>query len=474
MTREILTSEHHAIHPWADRLLDLPEGKGSFYHWGPNYTVDPIVLAARDTPSILLVKRRDTGIWALPGGFVDTGESTVEAGIRELGEETNLSYTLSEPQEIYRGPVDDPRSTKHAWPETTALLWRTDDEPVVAAGDDAADACWVPLGELPTELYGSHRQLIDQAISTHGSLAEQLAYFAHETTVSPAPGGHMAYQRVIAQLPTGKTVFCKHHEAARFTDPTREHHSRLYLQKELETYRQLSGVYRHSAQEAELVGDHTLLLEAYEQKHGWHWRAPNEPVLRHRYITDVLTALSDLPHVPYERNEAVTHSYQSFIEEGWGAYPELREQIISTVCSSNLPRSYELSLHLDALYQAFLSCNLPSPTGLTHYDLRQSNLAWHPEHGVRIVDWSWADTGPEHMDSTSFLIDLAKSGIDITPYQEQFDTTHALVLIGFWLGHSTWPTPTTDRTVRMHQLASAIAAFRLITLPACLPASDIK
>ncbi|MEO8691283.1 MAG: NUDIX hydrolase, partial [Candidatus Saccharimonas sp.] len=57
---------------------------------------------------------------------------------------------------IYRGPVDDPRSTLHAWPETTAYLWRLDEKCTVIASDDARNATWMPLDRMPDKLYGSH------------------------------------------------------------------------------------------------------------------------------------------------------------------------------------------------------------------------------------------------------------------------------------------------------------------------------
>jgi hypothetical protein len=98
---------------------------------------------------------------------------------------------------------------------------------------------------------------------------------------------------------------------------------------------------------------------------------------------------------------------------------------------------------------------------LAHADLRQSNLAWHPTEGVKIVDWSWAGPSSPGLDKTSFLIDLAKSGVDITRYANHFDTVHARKLMGFWLGRAIQPA-LPGSIVREHQLASAITAFELL------------
>ncbi len=153
------------IHPWAStRLLekDLAEGKGAFYHWGPNKTVDPIVVTSEAIARILLIQRADTGQWALPGGFVDPADQTIIAAAeRELHEETSLSLGTVAWKLCYNGPVDDPRTTLHAWPATTALITRVKTAAPPIANDDAAHAEWVKLADIASmELYGSHKELI--------------------------------------------------------------------------------------------------------------------------------------------------------------------------------------------------------------------------------------------------------------------------------------------------------------------------
>jgi len=102
---------------------------------------------------------------------------------------------------------------------------------------------------------------------------------------------------------------------------------------------------------------------------------------------------------------------------------------------------------------------------MAHNDARQSNIAWHENEGVRMVDWSWADPAPEHADTTMFLVDLAKSGHDVTPYMYSINKEYLVTLIGFWLAHSIWETRDGSTTVREQQVASAVAAYQLLTLP---------
>ena len=53
---------------------------------------------------VLLIKREDFEVWALPGGTVESGETTAQAAIREVKEETGLDVELSRLVGIYSSP----------------------------------------------------------------------------------------------------------------------------------------------------------------------------------------------------------------------------------------------------------------------------------------------------------------------------------------------------------------------------------
>jgi ADP-ribose pyrophosphatase len=147
-------------------------GRGLLGKWGPNYAADPIITRInRETDSIelLAVQRKDNGQWAIPGGMVDKGEEVSRTLARELREETGVELEMARGTLTYRGYVDDPRNTDHAWMETTArhlhLSAEVADRMSLRAGDDARAVRWLPLTpQTVGELYASHCALITAAL----------------------------------------------------------------------------------------------------------------------------------------------------------------------------------------------------------------------------------------------------------------------------------------------------------------------
>ena len=203
-------------------------------------------------------------------------------------------------------------------------------------------------------------------------------------------------------------------------------------------------------------------MEALDPNSGWYWRAPGAPHKREAYIEDILRSLTTVASTPPVDTADIASSYTTLHQEGWNVYPDHQQMIREKLAASQIDGSNELIAALDTIYARYSAQHPPELTAFCHHDFRQSNVAWHPAHGTKIVDWSWADRGPRLADTTSFLIDLYKSGHEISRYQEYVDEYHALVLIGFWLEHSIWPPAPSNHLVREQQLASAIAAFRLL------------
>ena len=110
----------------------------------PALTADAVVL--RPSPDgfelLLIERKRDpfAGRWALPGGFVDQGEDTRQAAIRELREETEVEATPFCEVGVADAPGRDPRG----WVVSVVWAFVVPAETKAHAGDDADAARWFP------------------------------------------------------------------------------------------------------------------------------------------------------------------------------------------------------------------------------------------------------------------------------------------------------------------------------------------
>ena len=124
---------------------------------GPYLTVDGIV--AYDGGIVLIERTNPPLGWALPGGFVDYGETVETAVVREIKEETNLEFTDVELLCVSSDPKRDARF------HTVSVVYYGKGSGELRAGDDACGAKVFPLDALPEGIAFDHRELIRRYIA---------------------------------------------------------------------------------------------------------------------------------------------------------------------------------------------------------------------------------------------------------------------------------------------------------------------
>ncbi len=119
---------------------------------GPLLTVD-IIIEYKN--GVVLIKRKYPPLgWAIPGGFVEYGESLEEAAIREAREETGLDVELTMQFFTYSNPHRDPR--RH----TVTTVYIAKGQGVLKPADDAAEAIVCSENSLPTPLAFDHGKIL--------------------------------------------------------------------------------------------------------------------------------------------------------------------------------------------------------------------------------------------------------------------------------------------------------------------------
>ena len=164
------------------------QNRGLLGKWGANFTADPIVTRYNYDKEgfpleVVIIKRGDTGAWAIPGGMVDPGECVSMTLRREFDEEAvNVTteeeketcrkileelFASENAQELYVGYVDDPRNTDNAWLETKAVNFHCTKEQAeflqLKSGDDAVAVQWTEVNKenpIFEGFYANHKDFI--------------------------------------------------------------------------------------------------------------------------------------------------------------------------------------------------------------------------------------------------------------------------------------------------------------------------
>ncbi|KAK9794301.1 hypothetical protein WJX73_001161 [Symbiochloris irregularis] len=159
----------------ADKVVRSPNSRlitrmGHTYEYPrPGLTVDAIIVAEpqkAEPAKLLLIQRKKPpckDAWALPGGFVDEGETLDHAAARELQEETGL-----DPKDLpfhQVGAFGDPGRDPRGWTVSVAYAALIPATLDVKGSDDAADAKWFRLSDIPPLAF-DHKLVVRTALES--------------------------------------------------------------------------------------------------------------------------------------------------------------------------------------------------------------------------------------------------------------------------------------------------------------------
>ena len=130
----------------------------------PSVTADVVLFSQRENGlHVLLIRRKKwpyEGYWAIPGGFIAMGETLEQSARRELREETGVDDVRLEQLHTFGDPGRDPRTRV-----ISVVYWGLagpSQAQQVQGADDAAEARWWPMADLP-ELAFDHDLILHSA-----------------------------------------------------------------------------------------------------------------------------------------------------------------------------------------------------------------------------------------------------------------------------------------------------------------------
>lgn len=129
-------------------------GETVYVYKTPFLTVDAII--EMEDKRIVLIRRKNQPYgWAIPGGYVDYGETLEEAVIREAKEETSLDIELIRQFHAYSDPSRDPRQ------HNISVVFIAKASGDMRADSDAEDIGLFGKESLPEDIVFDHPKILD-------------------------------------------------------------------------------------------------------------------------------------------------------------------------------------------------------------------------------------------------------------------------------------------------------------------------
>lgn len=298
-------------------------------------------------------------------------------------------------------------------------------------------------------------------------------------TVHSVDGGYSRNRRAIIDV-DGKSVFAKEVDITALPDDGATELG--WLKKDYYVVTELAKQGLDVVPDwAELHLDgQLLLLPSYKKEDGWHWSLPEDESMRASYVQAVVDATKKLESVELPQELTEKLSLQPFFRDEIARYEgiaplfsneDLRTQLVEkykvleekgghlAAMNAEMVRTLLDDVKLTDLQErAVRLADLPNDS-LNHCDVRSDNLAYNENtREVKLVDWNWASYAPKKFGATEFLIDMARRGVDVSPWYEDMSVDLLAATVGYYMIRSLKPPLTPGSTLREVQAETAAVA----------------
>ncbi len=300
-----------------------------------------------------------------------------------------------------------------------------------------------------------------------------------DITIHPVNGGYSRNRRAIIDI-DGRSVFAKEVDIDVLPDDGATEIG--WLKKDYDVVTELAKRGLGIAPDwAELYLDgQLLLLPSYKKDDGWHWSPPEDGSMRTDYIQAVVDATKRLEAVELPQELTEKLSLQPFFRDEIAQYegisPLLSNEALRTQLIARYEAMEEKGDHLAAMNTEMIAtllddarlndlqkrtlalAELPNDS-LNHCDVRSDNLAYNEKtRAVKFVDWNWASYAPKKFGATEFLLDMARRGVDVSPWRDDMSVELLAATVGYYMIRSLKPPITTGSSLREMQAETAAVA----------------
>lgn len=304
-------------------------------------------------------------------------------------------------------------------------------------------------------------------------------FSVNDITVHAVDGGYSRNRRAIIDL-DGRSIFAKEVDITTLPDDGATEIG--WLRKDHDVIIELAkrgiDIVPNWA-ELHLDGQ-LLLLPSYKKEEGWHWSPPDDKNVRASYIQAVIDAIKQLESVELPQELTEKLSLQPFFRDELAMYEgiapvlsngELRTQLMDMYTALGKMGSHlaKMSIEMietlsdgakliDLQERTVRLAGLPNDS-FNHCDVRSDNLAYNEDTGeVKLVDWNWASYAPKKFGATEFLIDMARRGVDVSPWCDDISVDLLAATVGYYMVRSLKPPIAPGSTLRKMQAETAAVA----------------